>query len=136
MSKMHHPPISKLRANKLDCGAAVLLIGHDRKAGDAYAGSHVIRAAAKHALRLARPSNCRAESADDPRRELHVIGKLEGGSSHILKINGVGDWAYIGEPGAIGESDIEQKVEAAVLASNEPASADELAKQIAADLST
>ncbi len=73
-------------------GTSVLLITHDTKSGGDVAGSFVIRAAAKHILRLGLPSDAPAASQ---RRILTVESKVTERTDWTLEFNGPGSWKLV-----------------------------------------
>jgi len=80
-------------------GAAVLLVAHDRKAGDDVAGSHIIKAASKTILRLTLPKGTQIdpdEMPDTPDRVLRFESNLAYPKTWRLRLEGVGAWSYCG----------------------------------------
>jgi DNA-binding transcriptional ArsR family regulator len=89
------PVMQKFNALAEELCAAVVLIAHDSKSGGDAAGSYVIRATAKTLLHLTRP-RWDEEEEDDGRRMLIVTSKLSGEARHLLRLEGVGAWTYLG----------------------------------------
>ena len=80
-------------------GAGVLLVAHDRKAGDDVAGSHIIRAASKTILRLTLPRGVQVdpdELPDTPDRVLRFESNLAHSQTWRLRLEGVGAWTFLG----------------------------------------
>jgi RecA-family ATPase len=91
-----------LLLNKLaeECGVAVLVIAHDRKSGDDFAHSYIIRALAKSALRLAAALDD-SEPEDDrdtsPDRYLKLVkSKYAPARAWRVRLHGAGHWQYLG----------------------------------------
>lgn len=100
-------------------GAAVLLIGHDRKSGGDVAGSHVIRAGAKSILRLTLPKEGQEDDDEEPgtdRRVLRVESKFLSRCNYTLQLAGVAgkegcvEWEFLGKSQEVRKSDTKEAV--------------------------
>jgi RecA-family ATPase len=80
---------------------ALILIAHDRKAGDDVAGSFVVQAVAKMILRLHLPASANDGDPDEGptthERILKIQKNKQGDkTAYRLTLNGPGDWAFQG----------------------------------------
>lgn len=109
------PTMDALNEIATRTGATVLLICHDTKEGRAFAGSYVIKAAAKVTLQLVKPPPVKGkeDEYDENARVLHQVkNKLVGERHWALRNQGVGKWEMLGTQSEKQEMDARSAITA------------------------